>query len=76
MNIWGGRGAMTQESVDFVTQDREVAEIEQLVVSAFISGDSSNFFELSAVRLHTWLALSTAKKKPSKPLALDQAFCL
>ncbi|MFT4712034.1 MAG: outer membrane receptor protein involved in Fe transport [Candidatus Azotimanducaceae bacterium] len=47
MNIWGGRGAMTQESIDFVTFDREVSEtIEQLVVSAFVSGDSENFFSL------------------------------
>jgi|TARA_B110000259_G_scaffold116967_1_gene133112 iron complex outermembrane receptor protein len=49
MNIWGGRGAMTQASIDFVTYDREVSEtIEQFVVSAFATGDSSQFFSLPA----------------------------
>ena len=47
MNIWGGRGAMSQASIDFVTFDREVnEEIEQFVFSAFISGDSNSFFTL------------------------------
>ncbi|MEM7099571.1 MAG: TonB-dependent receptor [Pseudomonadota bacterium] len=49
MNIWGGRGAMSQESIDFVTYDREVGEeIEQTVVTAFVTGDSSPWFELPA----------------------------
>jgi len=49
MNIWGGRGAMSQESIDFVTYTRSIEEeIEQTVVSGFISGDSSQFFELPA----------------------------
>ena len=47
MNIWGGRGAMSQESIDFVTYDREVKEeIEQVVFSGFISGDTSQWFSL------------------------------
>ncbi len=47
MNIWGGRGAMSQASIDFVTADREVnEEIEQFVISAFASGDTAKFFEL------------------------------
>ncbi|NQV70495.1 MAG: TonB-dependent receptor [Pseudohongiella sp.] len=49
MNIWGGRGAMSQESVDFVTYTRSIEEqIEQSVVSGFVSGDSSQWFELPA----------------------------
>lgn len=49
MNIWGGRGAMSQESIDFVTYDRKVnEEIEQTVFSAFVSGDSSPWFSLPA----------------------------
>lgn len=47
MNIWGGRGAMSQESIDFVTYTRTLEEeIEQTVFSGFISGDSSQWFEL------------------------------
>ena len=49
MNIWGGRRAMSQESIDFVTYDRKVEEeIEQTVFSAFVTGDSSQWFELPA----------------------------
>ena len=49
MNIWGGEGAMSPESIDFVTYDREVEEeIEQTVISGFITGDSSNLFALPA----------------------------
>lgn len=49
MNIWGGRGAMSQESIDFVTYDRVVdEEIEQLVFSGFVAGDSSPWFSLPA----------------------------
>ena len=41
MNIWGGRGAMSQESIDFVTFDRVVREeIEQQVYSAIVVGDT------------------------------------
>ncbi len=47
MNIWGGEGAMSQESLDFITYDRVVKEqIQQQVVSGFVSGDSSSFFSL------------------------------
>lgn len=47
MNIWGGQGAMSQASIDFVTADRKVSEeMEQFVISAFASGDSAKFFEL------------------------------
>ena len=47
MNIWGGRGAMSQASIDFVTYDREVSEeIEQFVVAGFLSGDSESFINL------------------------------
>jgi len=47
MNIWGGRGAMSQASIDFVTANRPVnEEIEQLVFSAFVTGDSAKYFSL------------------------------
>jgi len=49
MNIWGGRGAMSQASLDFVTRDRTISEtIEQTVFQAIVSGDSSRFFSLPA----------------------------
>lgn len=49
MNIWGGRGAMSQESIDFVTYTSTVEEtIEQTVYTAFISGDSGAFLSLPA----------------------------
>lgn len=49
MNIWGGQGAMSQESIDFVTYTRTVSEeIEQKVVTGFVSGDTSQWFELPA----------------------------
>mgnify|MGYP001161090898 FL=1 len=47
MNIWGGAGAMSQASIDFVTFDREIEEeIKQIVYSGFITGDTSTMFEL------------------------------
>ena len=47
MNIWGGAGAMSQASIDFVTYDREVEEeIKQIVYSAFVTGDTTSMFEL------------------------------
>ncbi len=49
MNIWGGAGAMSQESIDFVTYTRTIEEeIEQTVFTGFVSGDSSQWFELPA----------------------------
>ena len=48
-NIWGGRGAMSQESIDFMTYTRKVEEeIDQTVITGFVSGDSSQWFELPA----------------------------
>lgn len=48
-NIWGGRGAISQEAIDFMTYTRNVEdEIEQTVLSALISGDSERFFSLPA----------------------------
>ena len=47
MNIWGGAGAMSQASIDFVTYDRELdEEIKQIVYSGMVSGDTSGMFEL------------------------------
>ena len=40
MNIWGGAGAMSQASIDFVTYDRELdEEIKQIVYSGIVTGD-------------------------------------
>lgn len=48
-NIWGGRNAISQEAVDFFSYERTVEEeIEQSVVSGFVSGNSSQFFTLPA----------------------------
>ena len=48
-NIWGGRGAISQEALDFMTYEREVSdEIEQLVFSGFVSGNTEQWFSLPA----------------------------
>lgn len=48
-NIWGGRGAMSQESIDFMTYTRHVKEkIEQTVFSGYVSGDTELLFSLPA----------------------------
>ncbi len=48
-DIWSGRGAMSQESIDFMTYTRTVEEsIEQSVITGYVSGDSSQWFELPA----------------------------
>jgi iron complex outermembrane recepter protein len=48
-NIWGGQGAISQEAIDFFTYSRSVEdEITQKVVTGFLAGDSSAFFELPA----------------------------
>lgn len=48
-DIWSGRGAVSQEAVDFMTYTRTIEEeMEQKVVTGFISGDSSQWFALPA----------------------------
>lgn len=48
-NIWGGRGSVSQEALDFMTYTRTVQdEIEQTVFSGFVSGDSEAWFSLPA----------------------------
>ena len=47
LNIWAGSTGITQEAVDWVTEDsHSQTTIEQLVISASIAGDSSEYFEL------------------------------
>lgn len=71
MNIWGGRRAMSQESIDFVTYDREVAEeIEQTVFSAFVTGDSSQFFELPAGPVGIALGVEWRKESSAQDFGL------
>ncbi|HSG89463.1 MAG TPA: TonB-dependent receptor [Pseudomonadales bacterium] len=49
MNIWGGKGAMSQESIDFVTYTRGIdEEITQTVFNAFVAGDTAKYFNLPA----------------------------
>lgn len=48
-DIWGGRGSVSQEALDFMTYTRTVGdEIEQSVISGFVSGDSEAWFSLPA----------------------------
>ncbi len=48
-DIWNGRGAMSQESIDFMTYTRKVEDtIEQTVFTGFVTGDSASLFELPA----------------------------
>jgi iron complex outermembrane receptor protein len=48
-NIWGGKGSISQEAIDFFSYTRTVKEeIEQSVISGFVSGNSSEFFTLPA----------------------------
>lgn len=74
MNIWGGRGAMSQASIDFVTQDRKVSEeMEQLVISGFASGDSSSFFELPGGPVSYVVGFEYREEETSQTFgALDQ----
>ena len=74
MNIWGGRGAMSQESIDFVTYDRRVQEeIEQTVFSGYITGDSSPWFELPAGPIGVVVGVEWREESSSQDFgALDQ----
>lgn len=47
LNIWSGAAGISQEAVDWVTQDSySKTTIEQFVVSGSIAGDSADYFEL------------------------------
>ena len=49
LNIWQGRAGITQDALDFILVDTwNQAVIDQFVLSAFITGDSSDFLELPA----------------------------
>lgn len=48
-NLFGGRGSISQEAIDFFTYDRTIEEeMTQSVITAFVSGDSGQFFSLPA----------------------------
>jgi len=48
-NILGGRGAISQEAIDFITTTVENNfEVEQAVFNAVLSGDTAEFFEAPA----------------------------
>ncbi|MFK7912761.1 MAG: TonB-dependent receptor, partial [Pseudomonadales bacterium] len=71
MNIWGGRRAMSQESIDFVTYDREVSEkIEQTVFSGFVTGDSSPLFSLPAGPIGVVVGLEYREEKSAQDFGL------
>lgn len=47
LNIWAGQPGVTQEAINFVTTPTQTdVELDQLVLSAFINGDSEAWFEL------------------------------
>lgn len=49
LNIWAGRPGVTQEAADWVTVDAwNKLVMDQFVLSAFVTGDSADFFELPA----------------------------
>lgn len=49
LNIWAGATGITQQAVDWVTTtEQDNFELEQLVISASVSGDSADWFELPA----------------------------
>ncbi len=49
LDIWNGRVGVTQDALDFVTVDEwNKLVVDQFVVSAFMTGDTSDFFELPA----------------------------
>lgn len=49
LDIWNGRPGVTQAAADFVTRDQwNKVVIDQFVLSAFITGDTENFFEMPA----------------------------
>lgn len=48
-DIWSGKGKISQEAVDFMTYTRTIEEeMEQTVLTGYISGDSGRWFELPA----------------------------
>jgi outer membrane receptor protein involved in Fe transport len=50
LNIWAGRSGVTQEALDFVLADNDnsTTELEQTVISGFLTGDTEDFFTLPA----------------------------
>lgn len=49
LNLWAGRPGITQEAADFVTRDSwNRLVLDQFVVSAHLTGDTSGFFEMPA----------------------------
>ncbi len=74
MNIWGGRGAMSQASIDFITFDRVVREeIEQRVVSAYVTGDSTDIISLPGGPIGIAAGIELRTEKSSQTFGnLDQ----
>jgi len=49
LNIWNGLGGITQSAKDFMTTTTwDKLVIDQFVLAAFVTGDSSDFFEMPA----------------------------
>jgi len=49
LNIWHGKSGLTQDAIDFMTTTTtNELVLDQTVLSAFLTGDSSDFFELPA----------------------------
>ncbi|MDH3442159.1 MAG: TonB-dependent receptor, partial [Gammaproteobacteria bacterium] len=49
LNIWNGLGGLTRDALDFMLTDEwDKLVIDQFVFSAFMTGDTSDFFEMPA----------------------------
>jgi iron complex outermembrane recepter protein len=49
LDIWNGQGGITQAAMDFMTVDEwDKLVLDQLVISAFVTGDTAEWFELPA----------------------------
>jgi len=49
LDIWNGQGGITQAAMDFMTVDEwDKLVLDQFVFSAFLTGDTSDFFEMPA----------------------------
>ncbi|MGQ9425431.1 TonB-dependent receptor domain-containing protein [Gilvimarinus sp. F26214L] len=77
-NIWAGKGGISQEAIDFFTYDREVEDsIEQSVVTAFVTGDSSMLFDLPAGPIAFALGAEWREEKSSQDFdSMDQGIIL
>ncbi len=77
-NLWGGKGSISQEAIDFFTYTRTVEEtIEQTVLSGFVAGDSGMLFSLPAGPISFAAGGEWREEKSSQSFdALDQGILM